>query len=474
MTYRQTRNVGGTPGSPSAAPEVTTTRQVGAVRNPHRRSIPDLVRQMLIAFILFGVLMAASVNAAASADSADGRLRRRPQRTPVDYILAVPSFALKLPFRALGYIFEGPVKLIERKALLSTIQSVFAFGKPLGLRPVAGFKSRTGLFGGLKFKAGDTFGSEIPISTKATVSTEQYRYLALRLGQPRMWSDRYGFRGEIGWRASTREPLYGIGPSSSVGNEVNYGYRGGFGGVRALWQALRQLEVEGFASYRKVKPENGRDRTVPHDLMVIDTDTSSALAGEDLFGLLTPLDLYEVGLALRLDWRKRPGSPLGGGTELLRVSYVSGDAPGDTSIGFWRIRAEAMQYINIFGGRVLGLGVKAQHTEADEGTRVPFYERSRLGGSRVLRGYKTGRFTDMDMVVFTAEYRWPLWRHIDAVLFTDQGRVFADLQKDFEFSNFRSTYGGELRFWSGDSYAGLALAKGNEPLRLYFSAGEAF
>jgi outer membrane protein assembly factor BamA len=287
-----------------------------------------------------------------------------------------------------------------------------------------------------------------------------------------MWADRWGVQGEVGWRVNTREPLYGFGPSSSVDDESNFGYRGVFGGVSGFWQAAEPLGVELFTAFRQIKPEDGRDHTVLYDRDSI--VVHEAYSGENLFGMFTPLDLYEFGVNLKLDWRRRPGSPLGGGTELLRVSYVTGNGPGDTTIGFWKIYGEATQYINLFGGRVIGLSVKAEHTEQDADALVPFYELARLGGSRNLRGYKTGRFIAKDMVVFTAEYRWPLMRSLDAVLFTDQGRVFDDLAEDFEFSRFRSSYGGGFRLWSGSGNAEILMAKGTEPLRVYFSFGESF
>ena len=78
---------------------------------------------------------------------------------------------------------------------------------------------------------------------------------------------------------------------------------------------------------------------------------------------------------------------------------------------------------------------------------------------------------DRDAAGFMVEYRWPLWRHMDAFLFTDQGRVFADLEKDFEFSNFRSAYGGGIRIWNRTSNSEIAIAKSNEKLRFYLSFG---
>ena len=142
-------------------------------------------------------------------------------------------------------------------------------------------------------------------------------------------------------------------------------------------------------------------------------------------------------------------------------------------MGFWKVRADASHYLNLFRGRVIGVRVLTEITEPDDGTRVPFYELARLGGSRSLRGYSTDRYVARDMAMFSVEYRWPLWKSLDAFLFTDHGRVFNNIEDDFAFSNFRSSYGGGLRIWNYGGHVGLMMADGAEAVKFYLNAGAA-
>jgi len=394
----------------------------------------------------------------------------RSRHDALDYVFAVPSFALQLPFRVLGVVVSGPVKLVEDQDFLESLKSVFSFDVPFGLRPVVGSSSRTGLRGGLQYRARSALATGVPLRLKGTISTNRYEFLSLRIGGPSLFESPFGMQGEIGARRDTRERYYGYGPSSSADDESNYERRGGFGNVRGFWQITDALAAEGFGEYRHVTPGDGRGRTT-----IGERDSIVArFPDDDLFGLYATLDLHEFGGAVVLDWRDIKGSPRRGGRDELRVSYVGGDGPGDTTVGFWRIRGEVSQYIELWRGRVFGLRAAAQHLEPGNGTRIPFYELSRLGGSNSLRAYRSGRFTGRDMVLFSAEYRWPVWRAIDAFLFTDQGRVFDDISEDFEFSGFRSAYGGGLRVWNTGGHLELTLAKGREQFRFYLAAGEEF
>lgn len=425
---------------------------------------------LIAALIVSICVTSGATSSRASADSTDDRKVQKPRKDAVDYILAVPSAALKVPFWVLEGIATGPVILAEETTLPFTLQRLFAFNVPWGVYPVFGYKARTGLVLGAAYHARDFAHTHLPLQLKGTYSTNTYRYVAARIGDRRMFDSPYGVAVDLGWRADTRERFYGIGASSSLDDNSNYGFRGPFGGVTGHRALGSKGEVSLTAAGRRIDPEDGRLNTIIHDRDSIAT----RFTGQDLYGLFEALDLYDVTGMLSYDWRDRPSSPLGGGTAGLRVGYTFGEGTGDTSIGYWRVHAEASQYVELFKERVIGVRVIAEHVEPDEGTRVPFYDLPKLGGSQLLRGYKTGRFRDLGYVAFAAEYRWPLWRRIDALLMTDHGRVFHDLKNDFEFSNFRSSYGGGLRFWNANGHLSMLAAKGTEEWSFYINFGDSF
>lgn len=388
----------------------------------------------------------------------------------MDYLLAVPATALKLPFWVLGAAISGPVVLVEGSSLPYAIERFFAFDVPLGVYPLVGYKSRTGLVYGAGFQSRDVAGSGIPIALRATYSTTQYAYLSGRLGGRRLGGSRYGAAVEGGWRADRRERFYGIGPRTSPDLASNFGFRGAFASITGYRAFGKRAEVSLAGSLRQIEPEDGGLRSI-----VYSRDSIVAqFPDQDLYGLFQTLKLYDLTATAAYDWRERAPSPLGGGTAAMMVRYTTGQGLGDTSVGFWRVHAEVSHYLELFHERVIGVRFMAEHIEPDEGTRVPFYDLASLGGSRQLRGYRTGRFRDLGYAAISLEYRWPLWRRIDAVLFTDHGRVFHDMTRDFEFSNFRSSYGGGLRFWNQAGHLALQVAKGTEDLSFYLNFGDSF
>lgn len=410
----------------------------------------------------------------ARSDSADDSSRSRqvqnPPKDALDYILAIPSIALKAPFWALGVAASGPVMLVEGSSLPHVAERFFSFEAPWGIYPVLGYKSRTGLVLGAAYFTKDLANTKIPLGLKGTYSTNTYRHASLRIGDRAFIDSTYGIALEVGWRADTRERFYGIGPSTSAEFRSNYGFRGVFGRLTGYRRLGTGGELSVFGGVRRVEPEDGRLRTMTYDRDSI----AAQYPGQDLYGLFETLDLHDFGISVSYDWRERPPSPLSGGTAGLVVSYASAEGSADTMVGFWRVHAEASHFFELFSERVVGVRVIAEHLEPDEGTRVPFYELASLGGSQRLRGYKTGRFRDLGFVAFSAEYRWPLWRRLDALLLTDHGRVFHDLAKDFEFSNFKSSYGGGLRFWNGAGHLALLVAKGSEEWSYYINFGDTF
>lgn len=435
-----------------------------------RQASISRIRTVLIVLCVVTTAVFGHGLASASTDSTRSPEIKSPPKDAADYLLAIPSFALKIPVWVLEGVAAGPVVLAEDSPLPFTLQRLFAFDVSWGVYPIFGYKSRTGLMLGAAYHSRNILHTQFPFAVKATYSTNTYRYIAARVGDRKMFDSPYGVAFDIGWRADTRERFYGIGPSSSLENRSNYGFRGMFGGLTLYRTFTSNGEISLSAGMRRVEPDDGRLETILHDRDSI----ASRLPDDDLYGLFETLDLTDLLATISYDWRERPSSPLGGGTAGLNVGYTLGDGLGDTSVGYWRVHGEATHYFELFSGRVIGLSMIAEHVESDDGTRIPFYDLPKLGGSRLLRGYKTGRFRDFGFVSFAAEYRWPLLRKLDALLMTDHGRVFEDITKDFEFSNFRASYGGGLRFWNDAGHLSLMVAKGTEEWSFYINFGDSF
>lgn len=86
------------------------------------------------------------------------------------------------------------------------------------------------------------------------------------------------------------------------------------------------------------------------------------------------------------------------------------------------------------------------------GKEVPFFENPSLGSSHDLRGFSTDRFRDSGSLLFTLEYRYPLWDFSDVVLFVDEGQVF-NHYSDIGINNFHTSYGFGFHLISSKGFA---------------------
>ena len=115
------------------------------------------------------------------------------------------------------------------------------------------------------------------------------------------------------------------------------------------------------------------------------------------------------------------------------------------------------------------------YLEGVEGT-APFILLPRLGGSRLLRGYREGRYRDDYLAVAQAELRLPLWWRIGATVFGGVGEVAGGLDAFPDPENWEACLGAGLRFFVNDAGGTLRLdwARARDGGGLYISVGEAF
>jgi outer membrane protein assembly factor BamA len=105
---------------------------------------------------------------------------------------------------------------------------------------------------------------------------------------------------------------------------------------------------------------------------------------------------------------------------------------------------------------------------------VPFSELLTLGGVDTLRGYRLGAFRDQSLLMFTAEYRWPVWMYADAALFVDWGGTFGRNFAGFDARRFLWDLGLSLRIATRSQFylsAGLAYGFQGGGVQFLLSGG---
>jgi outer membrane protein assembly factor BamA len=127
-------------------------------------------------------------------------------------------------------------------------------------------------------------------------------------------------------------------------------------------------------------------------------------------------------LGLTVDTRDNPFRPSSGGVLQLFGDYSLG--LGDET-SYFRVGGSLTGVIDLWRrSHVLLLRAWGETVIPTGSTPVPFSELVVIGGPDDLRGVRWGKFRDNSGVLFTAEYRWPLWMWMDADVFTDAGGVF--------------------------------------------------
>lgn len=139
---------------------------------------------------------------------------------------------------------------------------------------------------------------------------------------------------------------------------------------------------------------------------------------------------------------------------------------------FLSLQFDLRNYHRVGDDQVLAVQALAETNTGD----VPFYRLARLGGDSLLRGFYNGRFRDMNLVAFQAEYRFPVWKRLGAVVFGAMGSL-ANRFQDISFDNLKYAAGFGLRFKiipKENANLRVDLAFGPGTYGIYFKAGESF
>jgi len=94
----------------------------------------------------------------------------------------------------------------------------------------------------------------------------------------------------------------------------------------------------------------------------------------------------------------------------------------------------------ILDRRVLITQLKARYMIEENENKAPFIAMGKLGGNFPLRAYGDGSFTAPLVMGISNEYRWPVDRFADALIFNEYG-IFSEDFSSLSISNIRNSYG---------------------------------
>ncbi len=181
-------------------------------------------------------------------------------------------------------------------------------------------------------------------------------------------------------------------------------------------------------------------------------------------GYLSGYFIYAHGMVLEVNTRgRRPNSTSG---VMLHAHVEQAFDLVDPLARRWlRYGGSAAGFLDLNGsGQVLAVhaSVRLVHAFAGE---VPFTELPDLGGSGPLRGFRTGRLRGESVASVVAQYSWPIWSYLDALIHVGVGDVYDGRFENFALDRMRMSFGiGFGAIHSLDHRFDFTLAWGTEPI----------
>jgi hypothetical protein len=308
---------------------------------------------------------------------------------------------------------------------------------------VAGFRIK---FGGLTSGSGFALGPEylrrdlangqLSVRSAAVVSFGGYQKYDVQLSLLSTSSRPFFFDLYSVYRNYPGVNYYGPGPDSQKSARTNYRIEGTQGFLSGGVQLRRHMRLGASAGLWFINVGPGTDNRF--------ASTDDVFTPTQAVGIDQQTDFFRHSYFAQYDYRDNPGGPRSGGN--YSVEYIRFE---DRDLGrhnFQQVDVHLQQYVPFFNERrVIALRARSQLTFRDPGQSVPFYLQPRLGGSEDLRGFRSFRFYDDNMLVTNIEYRWETFSGLDMAIFGDAGKVFPR-RSDLNFRNMEASAGIGLRF----------------------------
>jgi hypothetical protein len=389
----------------------------------------------------------------------DGRLHAE-QRWRRE-VLLVPRLVLALPryfFRLLALAVKPIVQWEEREMVVENLFGAFTWkGGRVGLRPAFDFTSDLVPLIGVDFFHDYAFGKSGRFS--ARFMTSGASMVVQGLARPLPVRSRVQLELVANYLKRNDLLFHGI-QSLAPHAELpasRFGIESADMVARVIWRrgsvALEASTLLATRSFIGTQAHNGGDPDirVAYCKRVLGICAPGGQVDNELVPGFDMGTLF-VRPALRVEFdTRRPTFGLSSGVFGAVDGAYSHGLPGDSS-SYFRVAGS-------FGGTIdlwrrsrflmLRLAVDMMLPVSDV---VPFWEMPSLGGPNDLRGFRAWRYRDFSTLLFTAEYRWPVWMWADAALFFDLGSTSGKYFQGISLEELRPDFGIALRVRSSKRF----------------------
>ena len=406
---------------------------------------------------------------------------RVPAATGRNELLVVPRLVLSVPrlaLRAIALPVQGIVVLNGRYRIYQNfLDALTSQDQLIGVRLAFDFVLDYRMMFGLSFFDEKIFGPHTSLHAKVELGgpTLVVADLVLRPLPPqrRVALDleaSYVMRDDQIFQA-----IPSLTPPSQLDRMTRYSIQSGELRIRPRVQLTHKLSLLFGLDFAVRRFGDGRASSEPaisqiYCVRIGETCVPRSVDERLVPGFNAGTQLVRPSVALHLDTFNRPTRTSAGVRLDLGADYSQ--SLTDAS-GFFRVAASAELAVNLWQSTHVLLLRAQSHLVLPLSGQVPFSELTMLGGADNLRGFRGGRFRDFSSLLFTAEYRWPIWMWADASLFVDYGGVAG---RTFDGLSFRKLYpdiGVGIRMRTSQHvYAGLQFAYGfPDGSQFYFTLG---
>ena len=182
---------------------------------------------------------------------------------------------------------------------------------------------------------------------------------------------------------------------------------------------------------------------------------------DDNFGLTRSVTLMRV-----FDSRDNVFSPTEGSRYSLSAEFAGGAFGGE--FDFNKYTAESRNYHKVGKSQVVALRATLGYADG----HMPMAGKFSVGGADTLRGYEDDQFKGDKMLAATAEYRFPVVKKVEGVVFTDIGKAWDG--EGYQLDDLKASVGVGMRVTTPIGPIRIDYAQGAEGGKTHFSFGGQF
>ena len=391
------------------------------------------------------------------------------------------SRIIELPFKLIKWPVDQGIIFTENHRFDKKTIWIYEQALKQGIKP---------LFGTVDISAIPYYGAELNLLTLAQQKEKYPDFFATttllhcptvffqvgsEVGAQKIGGTGFHAKGIFSYDRQEKEPFYGIGPHTSMGDSTSYRMDTTRVGTAAGYEFSPTVDLTSGFDYRKVDILNRA-----HDGK---GDIRTIFAGQNIPGI-GGNDLLDYSLMLGRDTRDSKDEATQGSYQKARFQFT--DTVDGSAARYFKYQLDMAKYFRLASPRrIFVTRLFAEHNEKIDHGSIPFYDMAKLGGagtnprdSETARAFVYNRFYGQSDLLLNLEYRYTVMEYkefkLKTAFFSDTGEVFGKIHQ-FRLKDLRESYGiGFYLSYAKNTLLDISVAHGNEGTQFYVKNKLAF